>query len=469
MGEAVYEHSYNQAEAVISDIRPKRGPKQNTNNKSYFRAPLQSKSTCRDSLLKNELVSSSETGGYGDVYFLTSDMEGNMEIFHDIVKKFEKSKKLSDFTSTPEFFQRVMKQTNDAVIITNSEGQAFFWNKSAEALLGYKEEEIIGDIPQIFSDKSIQNEMIKKVEAGEQVMGFETKLKHKSEYLIDVSITMDAIKDENQKIMGFCIISRDITERRKAEEALRESEELHRITLSSISDTVIITNDDGKFTFICPNIDFIFGYSNQEVQSLGHVSELLGQDLFDRKELLKKGEIKNIDLDAKDKSGRIHSLLMNVKNVSIKGGTILYTLHDVTKRKKAEESLKISEERYALAQQAANIGSWDWDILTGDLVWSDTIEEMFGFSPGEFGATYEAFLECVHPEDRQFVMDSVNACVDEGKDYDIKHRIMWPDGSIRVVSEIGNVFRDENGKAIRMLGIVQDITDRKNAEKPYQE
>jgi PAS domain S-box-containing protein len=316
-----------------------------------------------DIMLKNELVSSSETGGYGDVYFLTSDMEGNIEIFHDIVKKFEGSKKLKDFASSPEFFQRVMKQTNDAVIITNSESQAFFWNKSAEALLGYKEEEIIGDIPNIFPDISVQNEMIKKVEAGEQIVGFETKLKHKTEDLIDVSITMDAIKDENNKIMGFCIISRDITERKKAEEALRESEELHRITLGSISDTVLITDDDGKFTFICPNIDFIFGYNRQEVQDFNLVSKLLGENLFDQKELKKSGEIKNIDLDAKDKSGGAHSLLMNVKKVDIKGGTILYTLHDVTLRKKAEESLKISEERYSLAQQAANIGSWDWDIL----------------------------------------------------------------------------------------------------------
>jgi PAS domain S-box-containing protein len=94
---------------------------------------------------------------------------------------------------------------------------------------------------------------------------------------------------------------------------------------------------------------------------------------------------------------------------------------------------------------------------------------MFGFSPGKFGATYEAFLDCVHPEDRQFVIDSINACVDDGKDYDIEHRIIWPDGTIRTVSEIGNVFRDEDGKAIRMLGIVQDITERKQAEVTHRE
>jgi PAS domain S-box-containing protein len=133
--------------------------------------------------------------------------------------------------------------------------------------------------------------------------------------------------------------------------------------------------------------------------------------------------------------------------------------------KNAEEALRRSEERYKLAQRAANIGSWDWDILTGDLHWSETIEPMFGFSKGKFGATYEAFLNSVHPEDRQFVQDSVDACVEDGKEYAIEHRIVWPDGTLRWVSETGDVFRDENGKAIRMLGIVKDITLNKVAEE----
>ncbi len=130
----------------------------------------------------------------------------------------------------------------------------------------------------------------------------------------------------------------------------------------------------------------------------------------------------------------------------------------------AVKALKRSEERYALAQRAANIGSWDWDIGTSELVWSERIEPMFGFGRGEFGATYEAFLGCVHPEDRPDVVDSVNACIEQGKDYAIEHRIVWPDGTVRWVSETGDVIRDENGKAIRMVGIVQDITERKNVE-----
>jgi len=136
--------------------------------------------------------------------------------------------------------------------------------------------------------------------------------------------------------------------------------------------------------------------------------------------------------------------------------------------KKIAESLRHSEERYALAQRATNIGRWEWNIRTGELVWSEQIEPMFGFGRGEFGATYQAFLECAHSEDRHRVVYAVNACVQEGKDYAIEHRIVWPDKTVRWVSQIGNVVRDEKGRAIRMLGVVQDITERKDAESRQQ-
>jgi len=141
----------------------------------------------------------------------------------------------------------------------------------------------------------------------------------------------------------------------------------------------------------------------------------------------------------------------------------------LTEALQATRALHRGEERYALAQRAAHIGSWDWDILTGDLHWSDQIEPLFGFERGQFGATYEAFLDCVHPEDRQSVIDAVNASVERGADYGIEHRIVWPDGTVRWVMETGDVVRDESGKPVRMLGIVQDVTSRKSAAEALHE
>ncbi len=130
----------------------------------------------------------------------------------------------------------------------------------------------------------------------------------------------------------------------------------------------------------------------------------------------------------------------------------------------ARDALRQSEERYALAEKASNIGSWDWNIGTGELKWSETIEPMFGFQRGQFKKTYDAFLDCVHPADRQLVIDSMHDCIEKGKSYDIDHRIIWPDASIHWVHEVGNTIKETHGKAKRMLGVVQDITKRKQAD-----
>jgi len=131
-------------------------------------------------------------------------------------------------------------------------------------------------------------------------------------------------------------------------------------------------------------------------------------------------------------------------------------------------TLRLNEERYALAQRVGKIGTWDWDIRSGALYWSEQIEPMFGFAEGEFAATYEAFLGCVHPDDRQRVVDSLNACIEHGADYNIEHRVVWPDKTTRWVAETGTLFRDDKGLPVRMVGVVLDITERKRSQEELQ-
>jgi len=138
-------------------------------------------------------------------------------------------------------------------------------------------------------------------------------------------------------------------------------------------------------------------------------------------------------------------------------------------RDEAIKKIKIDERRFRLAQRAANIGSWDWDIKSGNLTWSEQIEPMFGFKKGKFKGTYEAFLESVHPDDRDFVTKSVDACLNHKKGYAIEHRIVWPNNTVRWVLERGDIIRDKNDKPKRMLGIVQDITKKKKMEEELKQ
>lgn len=130
------------------------------------------------------------------------------------------------------------------------------------------------------------------------------------------------------------------SERKQTEKSLQESEELHRITLGNISDAVFLTDDTGVFTFICPNVAVIFGYSEEEVRTFDNISKLLGDNYYDPNKLEALGEIINLEIEVIDKAGKEHDLLVNVKGVSIKGGTKLITCRDITERKQVEEALR---------------------------------------------------------------------------------------------------------------------------------
>jgi PAS domain S-box-containing protein len=126
--------------------------------------------------------------------------------------------------------------------------------------------------------------------------------------------------------------------------------------------------------------------------------------------------------------------------------------------------VKEAEQRLARSQAYANIGTWDWNIETGSLYWSERIAPLFGHPEGSLEMSYENFLAAVHADDREKVSGAVTACVELGAEYNIEHRVVWPDGSVHWLAERGDVVRDAVGNPLHMLGVVQDITERKLAE-----
>ena len=144
--------------------------------------------------------------------------------------------------------------------------------------------------------------------------------------------------------------------RSRAFHALRESEDLHRAVLTNISDAVFLTDDDGRFTFVCPNVDVIFGFVPDEVHAMTGIGQLLGENLYDRTRLATESEIPNIERDILSKSGTRRTVLIHIKKVSIDGGTVLYACRDVTERKAAEAEAQSARLELNHASRLALIG-----------------------------------------------------------------------------------------------------------------
>ena len=292
-----------------------------------------------DTLLKHDIVSTSRIGGYGEVYFLSPELEGNLPMLEEIVKK------LTTITTSPKFFQSLLEQTNDAVIILDDRLDILFWNKSAEELYGHKKEQVIGKRISVFPDIASLNKTVSIIKEGKKAVGFETGAVHRDGQTLVVDVTIDGIKDDQEALIGYSLVSADITERNRIVEALL-----------------------------------------------------------------------------------------------------------------------LSEERYALAQRAAQIVSWEWEPATGAFIWSDRLGSFMGLSTAQLGGTFKDFLERVHPDDRDRVEKETRAALRRGKGYSIEHRMVRPNKDVRWVSETGGVAPSVKGKAVRILGIVQDITERKLAE-----
>ena len=140
------------------------------------------------------------------------------------------------------------------------------------------------------------------------------------------------------------------------------SEELHRFALENTLDPIFITDDEGRFRFISPNVPHILGYSIEEIEAMGAISKLFRGSLFDLTDLAAHGEIKNIEAEITDKDGENHLCLVTVKRISIYGGTVLYVCRDITESKRAEEELQTSEKRFRKLFDRAPISIWDEDF-----------------------------------------------------------------------------------------------------------
>ena len=172
------------------------------------------------------------------------------------------------------------------------------------------------------------------------------------------------------------------------------------------------------------------------------------------------------------KNGELFWNQLRVVPLHDAGGRLTHfigVIEDITESLRSRQVLQDNEIRLRNSQNYANIGTWDWNIQTGELIWSERIGPLFGYPEGVLDTKYENFLNAIHPEDRQKVVDAVDACIKRGEKYNIEHRCIWPDGTVRWLLESGDVVRDSDGGPRHMLGVVQDIDKRKRVELALSE
>ncbi len=376
----------------------------------------------------------------------------------------------------------VLESALDAIITMDHDGRVVEWNPAAERTFGYPREGAVGrEMAELIVPPSLRQRhrqgLAKYLGTGEGVViGRRIEItamrSDGSEFPVELAITRVPLGGP-PLFTGYV---RDITQRRRAEEELDfQRSILEAQGEASIDGILLVSRGRDIFRF---NRRYVQLWRiPDQVAATGScdlVMEYVLAQLADREAFLKlvnylyehPEEESHDELLLRD--GRVFERY-SAPVKSREGGHYgrVWHFRDITERKWAEEELKSSEASLAEAQRIAHLGSWEWDIATNRVRWSDGAYRIYGFPPGELAPTYDTFVSLVHPDDRRRVLQAIREALDQGRPYEFEHRVVRPDGSERVVYRQGEVILD-GGRPVRMVGTVLDITERKAAEEQIE-
>jgi PAS domain S-box-containing protein len=281
----------------------------------------------------------------------------------------------------------------------------------------------------------------------------------------------------------FVCICQDITEHKRAEEALQESEEKHRRLFETMVQGVTYQDTEGKIVSANPAAEKLLGLTLEQMRGktsldpdwkmiLEDGSPVPGAEHPTMLALRTGRRVGPVTRGVFSQAHKDHIWLsITATPLFAPGEATPYqayaTFTDITGQKHAAEALRESEKLLSRTQEIAHTGSWKFDLTTQLLTWSDEVYRIFGCEPQEFAATYEAFLDAIHPDDRAEVNEAYSRSLREASDgYKIEHRIVrLNSGEIRYVYEQCVHERDDAGTIIQSIGMVQDITERKREEE----
>jgi PAS domain S-box-containing protein len=269
------------------------------------------------------------------------------------------------------------------------------------------------------------------------------------------------------RMAGLC---EDITERKIAQNKINELKEFYEEISQKAEDGIWVTDTHDKMIYFNPGMERISGVKAADAIGLSVVKDFPKETINHFITFYNKAKEtlvpQQYEAEVVTPIGRrtFQSGWLVPRLVDGVYGGMICTIQDITKRKKNEEKTRESEQRLSQAHKLSHIGHWDWYMDTGELKWSDNIYEIFGQDKKTFEVTTESFEKAIHPDDFDAFIAEREKALTEERDLNIEHRIIHPDGSIRWVHEIAEIIRDDQGEVTQVMGVVQDISERKKVE-----
>lgn len=363
----------------------------------------------------------------------------------------------------------IVESSEDAIVSATLEGVIASWNASAERLFGYTEKDAVGKSVRALVPAELSTEedhILETIRGGGSIKHLETVRVTNTGKRINVSLSVSPIKDPNGKIVGCSGITRDITERKQAEDKLREYER----AVEGAEEMIVVV--DRAYRYLIANRQFLNLRNMSREQVVGHYAyEVLNKGFFEavvKEKLDECFQGKVVRYETKYTYPELGERDLIVSYFPIEGAAgvdrVACIVHDITDRKRSEESLRESEQRLRLAVETGKMYSFEWDVASDDVVRSPEHVKVLGNTePLRF--SHEQFLNGVHSDDRPRFMATIAGLTPENPTAELIYRRQRPDGALVWLRSSGRAFFGSDGKLLRVIGMVADITDLKLAEE----
>jgi PAS domain S-box-containing protein len=381
----------------------------------------------------------------------------------------------------------VLNQIQDRVTVTDLSGVIIYVNDAECASLKRRRESLVGQPVATYGEDlargASQAEILAKTLAqGEWRGEVVNRAADGAEVVIDCRTRI--VWDDQGCPVALCGIGTDVTARRQAEESLRQSEARYRMLFESMNQGVFVQQADGRLVDVNPALLRMIGLTREEF--LSRTSLSAAWDLVREDGTALSGP-QHPSMVAMQRGQPVHNVVVGILNPRTNARVwselsaipefqageqrpyrVLVTMHDITERRRAEQELRDSQERLALATKATNDVVWDWDIVHDCQRWNEAGTAVFGWADiVECPQTARWWLERVHPDDRSRVQAGFYAVLEnrDGDKWQDEYRFLKADGDYAFVLDRGYAMRDERGDAVRMIGAMHDITESRRAEQ----